>query len=158
MAVTEATLKPVPEMLASIEQAVEAIARGEIVIVVDAPDRENEGDFVMAADKVTPEAVNFMTKHGRGLICVPMLGERLDELQIPMMVADNTAPMGTAFTQTVDARHGVTTGTSAYDRAVTIRVLVDAATRPEDLTRPGHMNPLRAMPGGVLRRAGHTQA
>ena len=158
MAVTEVSLKPIESPFASIEDAVAAIARGEIVIVVDAPDRENEGDFVMAADKATPEAVNFMTKHGRGLICIPMQGERLDELQIPMMVVDNTAPMGTAFTQTVDARHGVTTGTSAYDRAVTIRVLVDPATRSEDLTRPGHMNPLRAMPGGVLRRAGHTEA
>jgi 3,4-dihydroxy 2-butanone 4-phosphate synthase/GTP cyclohydrolase II len=126
--------------------------------VVDDEDRENEGDLVMAADKVTPEAVNFMTKFGRGLICMPMLGERLDELQIGMMVTDNTAPMGTAFTVTVDARRGVTTGTSAHDRAVTIRTLVDAQTRPEDLTRPGHIMPLRAMAGGVLRRAGHTEA
>jgi 3,4-dihydroxy 2-butanone 4-phosphate synthase / GTP cyclohydrolase II len=113
---------------------------------------------VMAADKVSPEAVNFMTKHGRGLICTPMTGERLDELKIFMMVSDNTAPMGTAFTVTVDARRGVTTGTSAYDRAITIRTLVDPQARPEDLTRPGHILPLRAMPGGVLRRAGHTEA
>lgn len=145
-------------VFATIEEAVEEIRQGRMLIVVDDEDRENEGDFVMAADKVTPAAVNFMTKFGRGLICIPMLGERLDDLQIPMMVADNTAPMGTAFTQTVDARYGVTTGTSAYDRAVTIRVLVDADTRPDDLTRPGHVNPLRAMPGGVLRRAGHTEA
>jgi len=145
-------------VFSTVEEGIEEIRQGRILIVVDDEDRENEGDFVMAADKATPEAVNFMTKHGRGLICIPMQGERLDELQIPMMVVDNTAPMGTAFTQTVDARHGVTTGTSAYDRAVTIRVLVDPATRPEDLTRPGHMNPLRAMPGGVLRRAGHTEA
>jgi 3,4-dihydroxy 2-butanone 4-phosphate synthase/GTP cyclohydrolase II len=145
-------------VFSTVEEGIEEIGQGRMLIVVDDEDRENEGDFVMAADKITPEAVNFMTKHGRGLICIPMLGERLDELQIPMMVMDNTAPMGTAFTQTVDARHGVTTGTSAYDRAVTIRVLVDPATRPEDLTRPGHMNPLRAMPGGVLRRAGHTEA
>src|SRR5215813_13679204 len=145
-------------MFATIDEAVEEVRQGRIVLVVDDEDRENEGDLVMAADAATPEAVNFMAKYGRGLICVPMTGERLDELQIPMMVADNTAPMGTAFTQTVDARHGVTTGTSAYDRAVTIRALVDPATRPEDLTRPGHMNPLRAMPGGVLRRAGHTEA
>jgi 3,4-dihydroxy 2-butanone 4-phosphate synthase/GTP cyclohydrolase II len=126
--------------------------------VVDDEDRENEGDLVMAADAATPEAVNFMAKYGRGLICVPMTGERLDELKIPMMVTDNTAPMGTAFTETVDARRGVTTGTSAYDRAVTILTLVDPGTRPEDLTRPGHIFPLRAMPGGVLRRAGHTEA
>jgi len=112
----------------------------------------------MAADRVTPEAVNFMAKHGRGLICVPMTGERLDELSITMMVADNTAPMGTAFTVTVDAKRGVTTGTSAYDRALTVRALVDPATRPEDLARPGHILPLRSMPGGVLRRAGHTEA
>jgi 3,4-dihydroxy 2-butanone 4-phosphate synthase/GTP cyclohydrolase II len=125
---------------------------------VDDEDRENEGDLLLAADKVTPEAVNFMTKFGRGLICVPMHGERLDELQIGMMVTDNTAPMGTAFTITVDARRGVTTGTSAHDRAVTIRTLVDAQTRPEDLTRPGHIMPLRAKAGGVLRRAGHTEA
>ena len=142
----------------TVEEGIEEIRQGRMLIVVDDEDRENEGDFVMSADKITPEAVNFMTKHGRGLICIPMLAERLDELQIPMMVIDNTAPMGTAFTQTVDARHGVTTGTSTYDRAMTIRVLVDPATRPEDLTRPGHMNPLRAMQGGVLRRAGHTEA
>ena len=129
-----------------------------MLIVVDDEDRENEGDLLMAAEKATPEAVNFMAKYGRGLICVPMLGERLDELQISMMVSDNTAPLGTAFTVSVDARRGVTTGTSAYDRAVTIRTLVDPATRAEDLTRPGHIFPLRAMPGGVLRRAGHTEA
>jgi 3,4-dihydroxy 2-butanone 4-phosphate synthase/GTP cyclohydrolase II len=143
---------------ASIETALAEIRAGRIVVVVDDEDRENEGDLVMAAEKVTPEAVNFMAKHGRGLICVPMTGERLDALRISMMVQDNTAPMGTAFTVTVDARRGVTTGTSAYDRAVTIRALVDPATRPEDLTRPGHILPLRAMPGGVLRRAGHTEA
>jgi len=143
---------------ATIEEALEEIRAGRMVIVVDDEDRENEGDLVMAADRVTPEAVNFMAKYGRGLICVPMTGERLDELQISMMVSDNTAPMGTAFTVTVDARRGVTTGTSAHDRAVTIRTLVDPATRPEDLTRPGHIMPLRAKPGGVLRRAGHTEA
>jgi 3,4-dihydroxy 2-butanone 4-phosphate synthase / GTP cyclohydrolase II len=143
---------------ASIEDGVEDIRAGRILVVVDDEDRENEGDLIMAADKVTPEAVNFMARHGRGLICVPMLGDRLDGLQISMMVSDNTAPMGTAFTVSVDARRGVTTGTSAYDRAVTIRTLVDRATRPEDLTRPGHIFPLRAMPGGVLRRAGHTEA
>jgi 3,4-dihydroxy 2-butanone 4-phosphate synthase/GTP cyclohydrolase II len=143
---------------ASIETAIEEIRAGRILVVVDDEDRENEGDLVMAADRVTPEAVNFMARYGRGLICVPMIGERLDALQISMMVPDNTAPMGTAFTITVDARRGVTTGTSAYDRAVTIKTLVDPETRSEDLTRPGHILPLRAMPGGVLRRAGHTEA
>ena len=145
-------------MFATIEDAIEEIRQGRILVVVDDEDRENEGDFLMAADRVTPEAVNFMAKEGRGLICVPMTAERLDELKISMMVSDNTAPLGTAFTVTVDARRGVTTGTSAYDRAVTIRVLVDSQTHPEDLTRPGHILPLRAMPGGVLRRAGHTEA
>src|SRR6266498_3961885 len=143
---------------ATIEEAVEEIRAGRMLVVVDDEDRENEGDLLMAADKATPESVNFMAKHGRGIICMPMLGERLDELQVSMMVSDNTAPLGTAFTVSVDARRGVTTGTSAYDRAVTIRTLVDPATRPEDLTRPGHIFPLRAMPGGVLRRAGHTEA
>ncbi len=151
------TMDRAPEF-ASIEQAVEEIRAGRMLVVVDDEDRENEGDLLMAADKVTPEAVNFMAKYGRGIICMPMLGDRLDELQISMMVPDNTAPLGTAFTVSVDARRGVTTGTSAYDRAVTIRTLVDPATRSEDLTRPGHIFPLRAMPGGVLRRAGHTEA
>src|SRR3989442_8925108 len=143
---------------ASIEEAIEEIRQGRMLLVTDDEDRENEGDLLMAADKATPEAVNFMAKYGRGLICVPMTGERLDELKISMMVSDNTAPLGTAFTVTVDARRGVTTGTSAYDRAVTIRTLVDPHSRAEDLTRPGHILPLRAMPGGVLRRAGHTEA
>ncbi len=143
---------------ATIEEAVEDIRAGRMLVVVDDEDRENEGDLLMAADKATPESVNFMAKHGRGIICMPMLGERLDDLQVSMMVSDNTAPLGTAFTVSVDARRGVTTGTSAYDRAVTIRTLVDPSTRPEDLTRPGHIFPLRAMPGGVLRRAGHTEA
>ena len=142
----------------TIEEGVEEIRAGRILVVVDDEDRENEGDLVMAADKVTPETVNFMAKHGRGLICMPMMADRLEELQISMMVSENTAPQGTAFTVSVDARRGVTTGTSAYDRAVTIRTLVDPATGPEDLTRPGHIFPLRAMPGGVLRRAGHTEA
>jgi 3,4-dihydroxy 2-butanone 4-phosphate synthase/GTP cyclohydrolase II len=143
---------------ATIEEAIEEIRQGRILVVVDDEDRENEGDFVMAADKTTPEDVNFMATHGRGLICVPMTGERLDELKLGMMVAENTAPMGTAFTVTVDARRGVTTGTSAYDRAVTIRTLVDPHMKAEDLTVPGHIFPLRAKEGGVLRRAGHTEA
>src|SRR5437899_8226821 len=142
----------------TIEEGIEEIRQGRILLVVDDEDRENEGDLVMAADRVTPEAVNFMAKYGRGLICVPLLGERLDELKISMMVSDNTAPMGTAFTVTVDARRGVTTGTSAYDRAVTIRTLVAQQMRAEDLTRPGHVLPLRAMSGRVLRRAGHPEA
>jgi 3,4-dihydroxy 2-butanone 4-phosphate synthase/GTP cyclohydrolase II len=143
---------------ATIEEAVEETRHGRIVLVVDDEDRENEGDLVMAADRATPEAVNFMARYGRGLICVPMTGERLDQLKISMMVNDNTAPLGTAFTVTVDARRGVTTGISSYDRAVTIRTLVDPSMNAEDLTRPGHVLPLRAMPGGVLRRAGHTEA
>jgi len=141
-----------------VEEAIEELRQGRVLVVVDDEDRENEGDLVMGAEKATPEAVNFMAKFGRGLICAPMTGERLDELKISMMVSDNTAPMGTAFTVTVDARRGVTTGTSAYDRAVTIRTLVDPQMTAEDLTRPGHILPLRAMPGGVLRRAGHTEA
>jgi 3,4-dihydroxy 2-butanone 4-phosphate synthase/GTP cyclohydrolase II len=143
---------------ATIEEGIEQIRRGRILLVVDDEDRENEGDLIMAADLVTPEAVNFMARHGRGLICMPMTGDRLDDLKITMMVSDNTAPLGTAFTVTVDARRGVTTGTSAYDRAVTIKTLVDPHTRAEDLTRPGHILPLRAIDGGVLRRAGHTEA
>ena len=143
---------------ATIEEGIEEIRQGRILLVVDDEDRENEGDFVMAADKITPEAVNFMATHGRGLICMPMTGERLDALKLSMMVAENTAPMGTAFTITVDARRGVSTGTSAYDRAVTIRTLVDPLMTSADLTVPGHIFPLRAMEGGVLRRAGHTEA
>jgi 3,4-dihydroxy 2-butanone 4-phosphate synthase/GTP cyclohydrolase II len=143
---------------ATIEEAIEEIREGRILVVVDDEDRENEGDLVMAADKVTPEAVNFMVTHARGLMCVPMLGERLDALRLSMMVTENTAPMATAFTVSVDARRGVTTGISAYDRAVTIRTLVDPQMTAADLVAPGHMFPLRAMEGGVLRRAGHTEA
>jgi len=142
----------------SIEEAIQEIRQGRMLVVVDDEDRENEGDLLMAADRATPEAVNFMAKHGRGIICVPLIGDRLDELRIAMMVSENTASMGTAFTVSVDAKRGVTTGTSAYDRALTIRALLDPATRPEDLARPGHIFPLRSMPGGVLRRAGHTEA
>jgi 3,4-dihydroxy 2-butanone 4-phosphate synthase / GTP cyclohydrolase II len=144
--------------LAPIEEAIEQIRQGRLLLVVDDEDRENEGDLVMAADRVTADAVNFMAKFGRGLICVPLTSERLEELRIPMMVTENTALMGTAFTDTVDAKRGVSSGTSAYDRAATIRALVDPTTLPEDLARPGHIFPLRSMPGGVLRRAGHTEA
>jgi 3,4-dihydroxy 2-butanone 4-phosphate synthase/GTP cyclohydrolase II len=145
-------------VFASVEEGIEEIRQGRILLVVDDEDRENEGDLVMAADTVSPEAINFMATYGRGLICAPLTGERLDELQIGMMVSDNTAPLGTAFTVTVDARRGVTSGTSAHDRAVTIRTLVNPEMRSGDLTFPGHIFPLRAMEGGVLRRAGHTEA
>jgi 3,4-dihydroxy 2-butanone 4-phosphate synthase/GTP cyclohydrolase II len=144
--------------LGTVREAIEEIRRGRFVIVVDDEDRENEGDLVMAAELVTPEAVNFMAREARGLICVPLTGKRLDELQLPLMVTDNTAPHGTAFTVTCEARGRVTTGISAYDRAATIRALVHPDTRPEDLLRPGHTFPLRAREGGVLRRAGQTEA
>ena len=146
------------DVFATIPEAIEEIANGRMVIVVDDADRENEGDFVMAAEKVTPEAVNFMATHGRGIICMPMMGERLDELHIPLMVAANTDHQRTAFTVSVDARRGVTTGISAADRATTIRTMIEAETRPEDILRPGHIFPLRYREGGVLRRAGHTEA
>jgi 3,4-dihydroxy 2-butanone 4-phosphate synthase/GTP cyclohydrolase II len=142
----------------SIESAIADIRAGKMVIVLDDEDRENEGDLVMAADKVTPEAINFMRKEGGGLICVPMTAARLDELQIPNMVNDNTAPLGTAFAVSVEARGRVTTGISAFDRANTIRALIDPASTPSDFLRPGHTFPLRAREGGVLVRAGQTEA
>jgi 3,4-dihydroxy 2-butanone 4-phosphate synthase/GTP cyclohydrolase II len=142
----------------SIERAIEEIRAGRMVIVVDDEDRENEGDLTIAADKVTPDTINFMIKHGRGLVCAAMTGERLDELGIPLMVADNTARYGTAFCVSVEAKHRVTTGISAADRAETVATLIDPRTRPGDLARPGHMFPLRAQKGGVLRRAGQTEA
>ncbi len=142
----------------SVEDAIKDIKDGKMVIVVDDEDRENEGDFVCAADKVTPDVINFMAKHGRGLICAPMTIERLNELGLSPMVADNTARMGTPFTVSVDAKEGTTTGTSAHDRAATIKTLIDPEAKPWDLARPGHIFPLRAMEGGVLRRAGHTEA
>lgn len=146
-------------MLDTIESAIEDIKAGKMVIVVDDEDRENEGDFITAAQNITPEVVNFMAKHGRGLICVPLLEDRCDALKLEMMVNNNTALHETAFTVSVDLLgHGCTTGISAHDRAATIRALVDPATRPEDLGRPGHIFPLRAKKGGVLRRAGHTEA
>ncbi|HIE51441.1 MAG TPA: bifunctional 3,4-dihydroxy-2-butanone-4-phosphate synthase/GTP cyclohydrolase II [Armatimonadetes bacterium] len=145
-------------MFAKVEEALEDIRAGRMVIVVDDEDRENEGDLVMAAEKVTPEAINFMTKYARGLICVPLTRERLEELGLELMVADNTSPLRTAFTVSVDAKHGTTTGISAFDRARTVQVLIDPHTKPRDLARPGHIFPLMAVPGGVLRRAGHTEA
>lgn len=145
-------------VIASIEKAITDIRRGKMVIVVDDASRENEGDIIIAAEKITPESINFIALHARGLICAALEGGRLDELMLGPMVADNTAKMGTPFTVSVDAKHGTTTGISAYDRAGTVRALIDPATRPEDLARPGHIFPLRAVKGGVLRRAGHTEA
>ena len=143
---------------ATIPEAVAAIARGEIVVVVDDEDRENEGDLIMAAEFATPEAIAFFVRHTSGVICVPLTGERLDELEIPLMVRDNTEAQRTAFTYSVDYRHGTTTGISAADRSATIASLIDPATRPADLARPGHIFPLRYAEGGVLKRAGHTEA
>ena len=143
---------------ASIERAVGEIAAGRMVIVVDDEDRENEGDLTIAAEKVTPEAINFMATHGRGLICMPLTGERLDELEIPLMVEENTSPLETAFCVSIEAREGVTTGISAADRARTVQVAIGKDARPRDLRRPGHVFPLRARPGGVLQRAGQTEA
>lgn len=146
-------------MLDSIESAIEDIKAGKLVIVVDDEDREDEGDFITAARNITPDVINFMTKHGRGLICVPLLEERCNELRLELMVNNNTALHETAFTVSVDLLgHGCTTGISAHDRAKTIQALIDPFTKPEDLGRPGHIFPLRAKKGGVLRRAGHTEA
>jgi 3,4-dihydroxy 2-butanone 4-phosphate synthase / GTP cyclohydrolase II len=145
--------------LDSIEDAMNAIKKGKVIIVVDDEDRENEGDFVCAADCTTPEIVNFMAKHGRGLICVPLVEERCDELGLELMVGRNTAIHETPFTVSVDLLgHGCTTGISAKDRAQTIKALVDPKTKPSDLGKPGHIFPLKAKKGGVLRRAGHTEA
>jgi len=143
-----------------VEDAIEDIRQGRLVIVDDDEDRENEGDLLCAAEAITPELINFMTRHGRGLICAALTRERADELDLPPMTDVNTDPQGTAFTVSVDAhrRFGVTTGISAHDRARTIQVLVDPATKPADLRRPGHIFPLRAKPGGVLRRVGQTEA
>ena len=153
---TEANMGTSP--FASIPEAVEDIRAGRVVIVVDDADRENEGDLIMAAEKVTPEAIAFIVRHSSGVICMPVVGDRLDALAIPLMVADNTDQRHTAFTVSVDARRGVSTGISAADRATTIRAIVDASTAPEDLSRPGHIFPLRYREGGVLKRAGHTEA
>lgn len=143
--------------MSGIPAAVEAIRRGEMVILVDDEDRENEGDLVMAAELVTPEAINFMAKHARGLICLTLTEERLVALDIPMMVETNTASLGTAFTVSIEAKAGVSTGISAADRSQTIRVAMDDATKPHDLARPGHIFPLRARRGGVLVRTGQTE-
>lgn len=145
-------------MLATIPKAIEDIKAGRFVIIVDDESRENEGDLVIAAEKVTPEAINFMAKHGRGLICLPIIGQRLDELEIPLMVQNNTSQYSTAFTVSIEAADKVTTGISAFDRAQTIRTVLDSSTKPNDLLRPGHVFPIRAREGGVLVRAGHTEA
>src|SRR6478735_5190187 len=142
----------------TIEEVVRDIATGKIVIVTDDADRENEGDLVMAAEKATPKAVNFMAMHGRGLICVPISNERAEQLGLQRMVAQNREMYRTDFTVSVDAARGVTTGISAHDRAATIQTIADPKSKPEDLVQPGHIFPLRAKEGGVLRRAGHTEA
>ncbi len=144
--------------LSSIEEAIEQIRRGGMVVVVDDEDRENEGDLVMAAEDATAESMAFFLEHTSGVICVPLESERADALDLPLMVVANTEAQRTAFTVTVDYRHGTTTGISAGDRAATIRALIDPATQPNDLNRPGHIFPLRYRPGGVLKRAGHTEA
>ena len=144
--------------LSSIPGVIEDIKAGKLVIIVDDEDRENEGDLALAAEKVTTEAINFMAKHARGLICLPTTGERLDELRIPLMVGENTSKFSTAFTVSIEAKHRVSTGISAADRAETIKAVINPKTKAEDIARPGHMFPLRAKDGGVLARAGHTEA
>jgi 3,4-dihydroxy 2-butanone 4-phosphate synthase len=147
-----------PILLDPVEDAIKAIARGEMVIVVDDVDRENEGDLIMAADAVTPDDINFMATQGRGLICVSLSAERLERLELPQMVPENTEYLSTGFTVTCDLREGTTTGISASDRALTIRALADETRVPGDFNRPGHVFPLRAHPQGVLGRTGHTEA
>ena len=145
-------------MPASISEAIEDIKAGKFVIIVDDESRENEGDLAIAAEKVTPEAINFMAKYGRGLICLPIIGKRLDDLGIPLMVTNNTSQYSTAFTVSIEAKNQVTTGISAFDRAQTIKTVLDPNAKAEDLVRPGHIFPIRAREGGVLVRAGHTEA
>jgi 3,4-dihydroxy 2-butanone 4-phosphate synthase/GTP cyclohydrolase II len=145
-------------MLASISEAIEDIRAGKFIIIVDDESRENEGDLAIAAEKITPEAINFMAKHGRGLICLPITGQRLDELEIPPMVTNNTSRYSTAFTISIEAKDKVTTGISAFDRAQTIKTVLDPNTGPSDLARPGHIFPIRVKEGGVLVRAGHSEA
>ena len=145
-------------MFASVLEAIEEIKAGKFVIIVDDESRENEGDMAIAAEKITPEAINFMAKYARGLICLPITGERLDELQIPLMVQDNTSRYFTAFTISIEAKDRVATGISAFDRAQTIKTVLDPDTKPYDLVRPGHIFPIRAREGGLLVRAGHTEA
>ncbi len=144
-------------MFNTIEEAIADLKEGNMVVVVDDEDRENEGDLVLAAEKVTPEAINFMVRFGRGLVCTPLTAKRVEELELPLMVSNNTEKQGTAFTVSVD-HHKTTTGISAHERAMTVKALIDPEASPRDLMRPGHIFPLRAMEGGVLRRAGHTEA
>jgi len=153
-----AIAKPKSSPFARIEDAVEAIREGRMIIVVDDEDRENEGDLTIAAEKITPEAINFMARHGRGLICLSMTPERLDELEIPLMVSQNSSRFDTGFCVTIEAKHQTSTGISAADRAATVLAAIDPATRPGDLARPGHMFPLRSRTGGVLARTGQTEA
>jgi len=145
-------------LTAPVEKAIQAVRTGKLIIIIDDEDRENEGDFMVAAEKATPAIINFMSKHGRGLICLPLTRKRLEELQLPLMVQDNTARFQTAFTVSIDAKDGIATGISAYDRARTVQVAVDPKTKPSDLSRPGHIFPLQAKEGGVLARAGQTEA
>jgi 3,4-dihydroxy 2-butanone 4-phosphate synthase / GTP cyclohydrolase II len=145
-------------MFCSVEEAIEEVKNGKVIIIVDDEDRENEGDFICAAEYVTPEIVNFMTKYGRGMLCVAVNGKRLDELGLPLMVDSNSALHGTQFTVTIDAKEGTTTGISAADRALTIKKIMDENTKASDFARPGHIFPLRAFDEGVLRRTGHTEA
>src|SRR6201996_7761865 len=155
---TNAAPEGCPGSFARIEEAIAAIRTGQMVIVADDEDRENEGDLTMAAEKITPEAINFMAKYGRGLICLAMTPDRLDELQIPLMVSNNSSRFETAFCVSIEARERTTTGISAADRAATVLAAIDPATKPSDLIRPGHMFPLRARNAGVLERAGQTEA
>ena len=149
---------PLQAPFCDVDTALDEIRAGRMIVVIDDEDRENEGDLTMAAEKVTPEAINFMARYGRGLVCLAMTEERLDYLRLGPMSAENTSNFGTAFTESIDAKDGVTTGISAYDRAQTIRVAIDPSSRPSDLARPGHVFPLRARKGGVLVRAGQTEA
>src|SRR5438270_975380 len=152
------SMRDVRADFATVEDAVEDIRQGRMIVLVDDEDRENEGDLAMAAEKITPEAINFMAKYGRGLICLTLTEDRCDELRLPLMSPINTSVHGTAFCEAIDARLGVSTGISASDRAITILTAIDEKTRPQDLARPGHMFPLRARHRGVLVRAGHTEA
>jgi len=144
--------------IVSVKEAIEDIKAGKFLIIVDDEDRENEGDLAVAAEKITPEIINFMAANGRGLICLPIIGQRLDELRIPLMVGENTSKFTTAFTVSVEAKHKISTGISAADRAETVKAVINPETKPEDIVKPGHMFPLRARDGGVLTRAGHTEA
>ena len=151
-------MNPISNAFCTVEEAVEEIRQGRMIVLIDDEDRENEGDLTMAAEKITPEAINFMARFGRGLICLALTEQRCEELNLPLMSTINTSVHGTAFTEAIDAKLGVTTGISASDRAITVLTAIDSKTRPQDLARPGHMFPLRARNGGVLVRAGQTEA